>query len=379
MNCLLVLALVGELSGGGEVPSVDFPSSGGSEASSVEQKGPVWPRAPIAPAKAAPKPEATAKPAASPSVKAVPKSPVEKSLDRVAEIRGKVDLPAAKAAEPAMAAPVATPPKPAEVPLSAGASLPERMPEPIQPPQFDPASVGPPSTPEQLTAEPADPALSDPANPQNFSSKREELGKPRAMVPEVPAVPAATAEAAATPAGSSGWYKLLAGALFLASLGLLGYRHKQKAADPFAMDDYPAGSWMPPRKTARRSLEPQRSYNRATATMAGEESFPNELISRTVSRKARRSVDDDMPFHEDIERRVRKLAQDSEEPELEEYEDPLPARGAARRGDTYRSITARAEMGQEPGEIARALELPLSAVRAIMKVSKNKRGRQAEL
>jgi hypothetical protein len=116
------------------------------------------------------------------------------------------------------------------------------MPEVIPPRAFDAAAVTPigdantsgedVSTATAAGADAAGTAESA-ENLGRFISRRESLGRPSAIVPS----PNPAADALANPADSvrpaaaGNWYKLAAGALFLASLGLIGYRHNQRQRD----------------------------------------------------------------------------------------------------------------------------------------------------
>lgn len=205
----------------------------------------------------------------------------------------------------------------------AGSPAPPLMPEVIPPRAFDASPAAALAEANESTDD-ASAAGETPEELGQFVSRRETLGRPSAIVPS--ADPAADALVASTetgrPAKSGNWYKLAAGALFLASLGLIGYRHNQRQRDrhaPFGArgggSGREAGSWQAPRGPRVRANSPMwREPEPAPAyapsfvsasevddyapTRAAGDLWDEEPIARRASRSSKRGA---MPLQRDGE------------------------------------------------------------------------------
>ncbi len=327
------------------------------------------PRAEPLPTVARPTAAETARPAA--AVPATPRTqaagPGEVASTPVAP------SPAASAVSPASAVPAAPP-----LAAAATAATPEAIP-PRASTSSDPAVA-----PEEA----ASPTPVAPA----FVSRRQTLGEPTSLVPTLPSPDAVAAGESPRLSGTGSWYKLVAGALFLASLGFIGmkYRHRGRDIHESASDE-PAASWAPPldprairrqnRVFSTKQVEP--SVEGLTAAPAMESLWEQEPIARDPVRRRRRGaapagsggafVFESVPtgrqepeFHSEIERRVRRRAALQRETEVDE---PVTSpRRARRRDDEYALVSQLASQGVRTEEISRRLSIPVDEVRTVVNV-----------
>lgn len=258
--------------------------------------------------------------------------------------------PAPQASAPSPAsdpAPVASPAPAAKTPeltMSEIASSNPAIPELVLPSAFDDGSL-----PEQTSENPAD-------APEVFSSRSESLGKIKNVVPK----PEAPESLETVPAQPPGWYKLAAGALFLLSLGYIGYRKKGKSSAHYSDFGGPsdfAGSWLPP----RRGLG---SEGKFAASYPMENSF---LVKKAGGRKTARPLEEaqEPGFHDDVERRVRRLAA-SQNDQLMDPRSRSRNRDTSAREAEYGLIAEMAAEGISRREIARRLSVPVGEVNAVI-------------
>ncbi|MEK8022740.1 MAG: hypothetical protein AAB229_02925 [Candidatus Hydrogenedentota bacterium] len=257
--------------------------------------------------------------------------------------------------------------------------------EPIGPPQFDPISAsasGAVTAEEPVSAEmnAAGDAAEEAVEP--FVSRRDLLGKPKTtVVPDV-AQPALAPTGLAA-AAAAGYFKLAAGALFLVSLGLIGYRHKQKTkTDDF---DY-VGSWLPPRKDGGLGYAAAGGYGggrragrsmAASATVNGryttdrDRAMENDLIWKEASPRSGRFAEDDHEnsdpgFHDAVEQKIRRRTAEREE---QFAETGTPARARRRvvlKESDQEAILDLSAKGHPLREIAKRLTLPPAEIRAVL-------------
>lgn len=240
----------------------------------------------------------------------------------------------------------------------------EMAPEPIRPAAFEPEAAEAPAGEAAPTAAVVGAAAATAleAPPADFSPRREDLGKPRNIVPTVRELPVAAA--APAPHGGGSWYKLLAGALFLMSLGLIGYRHRHRQQATEA-NPSPA-SWLPPRSPAlnRRRPSLRRDFGEEEAFILGENAAG--LLTREARSSAPSAAEgEDLPFHEEIEKRIRRFEADQKG-----RNRTAPASNRSRKVSDadYQRIMDLAASGHSARDIAEELGLPPRAVHSLLRL-----------
>jgi hypothetical protein len=263
------------------------------------------------------------------------------------------------------------------------------VPDLIPPPAYDAA---PPVT-EGASPPPSLAPEADVSPDPEFMSRREVLGQPSAIVPtmEDPASVAVSASRATT----AGWYKILAGACFLGAILLIGSRYQRRPRRADSRRAEPAGGWLPPRreKASRRfealdedaaliargfsgtargaerhasswrdepiarraSNAPSRNRGRAANQAGTSGGFVFEALSPTPNRA-------EPEFHDEIERRVRRLATETVTDDRDRERRP------SLRDEEFDLVKELAADGLAAREIARRLSIPEAEVEAVVRL-----------
>lgn len=263
------------------------------------------------------------------------------------------------------------------------------VPDLIPPPAYDAA---PPVT-EGAAPTPSLAPEADVSPDPEFMSRREVLGQPSTIVPtmEDPASGAAPASRATT----AGWYKILAGACFLGAILLIGSRYQRRPRRADSRRAEPTGGWMPPRRekanrrfealdedaaliargfsgpargaernasswrdepiARRASNAPSRGRGRAANQSGASGGFVFEALSPTPNRA-------EPEFHDEIERRVRRLATETVNDDRDRERRP------SMRDEEFDLVKELAEDGLGAREIARRLSIPEAEVEAVVRL-----------
>lgn len=259
--------------------------------------------------------------------------------------------------------------------------------EPIAPPQFDPAAPAPQAVAPVEAAAPVEPAVGpqngdQAANEQTpaeqFVSRRELLGKPKTTVVPTVAEPSEEVRGAAAGVTAGGFFKLAAGALFLASLGLIGYRHKQKARSD---EDDIIGSWLPPRKDLTSGYAAAFSGYSGGRSAGGRYAtgrdrimeMESDLIWKQAESSRRRDADElgaaDPGFHDEVERKIRRRSAERVTDDAAIETSARPRRRVEIKDGDRDAIIDFAAKGLPLREIAKRLTLPPSEIRSVLAVS----------
>lgn len=352
MNILLLLALTVQIE---PAYAVEFPVYNDKppalEAPLEKPKAPIPPRVksaapewPQEPANIAPQERQSRQP--QPEQRSVfptgePAAPTAASVDRAQP----ADPRTASSAPTASAAPIATP----------AANRQEiQLKEPqLQGGHLPPLLLTEEMDPFEEPGSEANEASAEGSIAEGFISRSGELGAPLDVVPSLDERGAQTPKPA-----SISFSKLAAGLLFLASLGLVGYRHSRRGDARVKKPErgYSSGSWLPPRKSSTPVSTggfsmPASVWGEQSASSPGAGNFP--LIKdarRRNSVETGRSRSSKIPFHSEIERRVKHTE----------------VRGAGR--SDYAQVFQMAAEGYTNREIASELGLSLHAVSAMLRL-----------
>lgn len=286
------------------------------------------------------------------------------------------------------------------------------------------SSSAEPVVPELGGMAPVDLVAEEPLVDGEFRSKRGELGSPTAIVPAAPLAGSASNIRSSEMKRSFGSsYKMLAGALFALSLGIIGYRRFGRKVEPAEDAGFGAGwgaSWLPSRKDAFRptldSLVPGAAVRSATSravsggrmTLFTRDSVANRLVEKRVvdmsvprgdqsaelvaharrvlereeeTRVEDARVEDDcagdariedgsrsIGFHDEIEKRVRRREILRDDRAANEDGSRLRGSRVTVDDDQYERIGEMTDRGMKVKEIAEDLSIPMATVTAIQKM-----------
>ncbi|OIO28200.1 MAG: hypothetical protein AUJ18_10060 [Candidatus Hydrogenedentes bacterium CG1_02_42_14] len=249
-------------------------------------------------------------------------------------------------------------------------------PEAIQPVELNSNQVEAVSNQENSTPEEAG----------QFISRRESLGEPTSRLNKLESADKSN-QTEIRPSGTAGWYKIAASALFLASLGMIGFRYKHNKR---TLDDEMPATWAPPiEPSAKRHqhILQQKRFSRDDAEDFSEAYNKNEfeeeaIVRETGKKKRRRSpilnkaasegtfvfetgpTGHDPGFHDEVERRIQRLSAlqnaASMGEELERRRRPSP------KSNEYSMIEELAEAGASADEIAKRFSMPIEEVETLL-------------
>ncbi|MBL4889652.1 MAG: hypothetical protein JKX97_06495 [Candidatus Lindowbacteria bacterium] len=234
-----------------------------------------------------------------------------------------------------------------------------------------------------------------------FDSKRSDLGQPKNFVSG-----AAREQLMESPVSSpsslvkGGWYKYMAGALFLTSLGIIAFRVRNREDEysfvPEKFEEASGASWLPPRMSKAKRRRAGLLPDPLTASSSGWDKFESDtklehVINPLLVKRVRldegektsgyshsiiqETTAEDLqqpaaplPFHGDIEKKVRRR------PRRDRFmaEDGLRTSSRSRRlrlgDDDYDRIDRMSSDGFSEYEIADELSLPVGTISAVRSI-----------